>query len=105
VASLGSVTTGWSKWGMSLYTESSILLGSIIKILTISGESLKRMLLIMAFNETLFPVPVAPATRRWGIFTRSVMTGAPVISIPRAMGSPWLVSLKSWDDSTSLRWT
>ena len=31
------------------------------------------------------PLPVAPAMRRWGIFPRSVTTGVPMMSFPRAM--------------------
>ena len=38
----------------------------------------------MAWRHTLFPVPVAPAIRRWGILVRSVTTGRPEMSFPRA---------------------
>ena len=78
---------------MSLYTESSILFGSIISIRAMSGVNLKSKLSIMVLMLTLFPVPVAPATRRWGILVRSATTGAPVISLPRAMGS---LNLEFW---------
>ena len=36
----------------------------------------------MAFRPTLFPVPVAPAIRRWGIRSSSATTGFPTISFP-----------------------
>ena len=40
---------------------------------------------MMVLRPTLFPEPVAPATRRWGIFFRSVTKGFPKMSFPRAM--------------------
>jgi len=41
----------------------------------------------MAFKATLFPVPVAPAIKRWGILSSSATTGLPIISLPRLMVS------------------
>ena len=41
----------------------------------------------MLFRPTLFPVPVAPAMRRCGMRARSVTTGCPTMSCPRARRS------------------
>ena len=41
----------------------------------------------MAFIETDLPVPVAPATRRWGMRARSATTTLPVVSFPKASAS------------------
>ena len=70
---------------MPSYVFSSIRLGSIIKSRTRSGDDLYRMLRIMEFKATLFPVPVAPAISRWGILARSATTGLPMMFFPRAM--------------------
>jgi len=63
------------------------------------------MLQIMALRETLFPDPVVPAIRRWGMRVRSWTTGEPMISTPRAMGSLLRASLKTSESRTSLRCT
>ena len=68
-----------------------------------SGESLNSRLLTIAFRETLFPVPVAPATSRWGILAKSVTKGAPVISLPSAMVSLKVEFLYAWLARTSFR--
>ncbi len=39
------------------------------------------------WSATLFPDPVAPAIRRWGIFPRSRTTGSPKMSFPMASDS------------------
>ncbi len=58
-------------------------LGSTINIFTSVGVALYNMLITIAFIATLLPEPVAPATRRWGIFDKSATTGVPNISLPR----------------------
>src|SRR3546814_2272763 len=57
-----------------------------------SGPDLNRIDRIIAFTPTDLPEPVVPATSRWGIFARSVMTGLPPMSWPRARvtGDLWL---------------
>ena len=52
----------------------------------------------MVLMETDFPEPVAPATSRWGMRARSVTTGAPAMSLPRAMGS---FILPRWNSSVA----
>ena len=42
---------------------------------------------MIAFNPTDLPWPVAPATRRWGIFARSTINTSLVIVLPKAIGS------------------
>ena len=59
-------------------------LGSTSRKRTSSGVALYKMLRIMALRPTLLPLPVAPAMSRWGILARSVTTGAPMMSLPRA---------------------
>ena len=49
---------------MSAYEASSTILGSIIINLACSGVALYRILNIIAFSPTDFPMPVAPATSR-----------------------------------------
>ena len=52
--------------------------------LTSCGLDLKSMLKIIALIDTDLPVPVAPATNRWGILARSVENGTPPMSLPKA---------------------
>lgn len=42
-----------------------------------------RILVMIPLMHTLFPLPVAPATRRWGILFNSASTASPVISRPK----------------------
>src|SRR4030066_1613895 len=60
------------------------------------------MLITIEFIDTLLPEPVAPATRRWGIFSRSAIIGFPNISLPRPSVSLELLFLKFSDDKISL---
>ena len=45
------------------------------------------MLRIIALRPTDLPIPVAPATKRCGIFARSTTIGNPLISLPSPMES------------------
>ena len=47
----------------------------------------------MAFRPTDLPIPVAPATRRWGILARSTMYTSFVMVLPSARGNSKSVSL------------
>ncbi len=69
---------------MSAYAPSSSRFGSMKMKRTSSGVARYRMEVIMVFKPTLLPEPVAPATRRWGIFIRSVRKTSPLIRLPRA---------------------
>ena len=60
-AFLGSVTTGISKCGIPLYTESSTTFGSTITSFTSLGFALYIMLVIIVLIHTDFPEPVEPA--------------------------------------------
>src|SRR5690606_18427504 len=62
---------------------------------------LNRIDRIMALTPTDLPEPVVPATSRWGILARSVMTGLPPMSWPRARVTGDLASSYWDDDSTS----
>ncbi len=66
---------------------------------------MKRKLLMIAFKHTLFPEPVAPATRRCGILARSVTKGAPVMSFPRAMVNLCCEFLNAGEERISSRYT
>jgi hypothetical protein len=70
---------------------------------TSSGVALKRMLQIIALMETLFPDPVDPATRRWGILPRSTAKGSPAISFPTPKEIFDLKALKLSESMISLR--
>ena len=45
------------------------------------------MLEIIVFMQTLLPLPVAPAIKRWGILARSATTGLPETPSPSAIAS------------------
>ncbi len=81
-ALFGLVTTGVIKWGISLKADNSTRFGSIRIILTSSGCARARIETSKLLIQTLFPEPVAPAMRRWGISPRSSNTGWPLISLP-----------------------
>src|SRR3989338_8024981 len=49
----------------------------------------------MEFILTDFPVPVAPAIRRWGIFSRPAYIGLPETSRPKASGRKYFDFLYS----------
>ena len=70
---------------------------------TSSGVDLKRMLEIRLFIHTLFPDPVAPATRRCGILARSATKGSPEIVLPSAIVSFDSALRNSLDSRISLR--
>jgi len=91
--------------GIPSYKESSILLGSIISSFTSSGVDLYSILQIMAFNPTLLPVPVAPATRKCGILSNSATTGLPMISLPRHRARFDLDFSKTPETTSSLNFT
>jgi hypothetical protein len=61
------------------------------------------MLMIMALTLTDLPAPVVPATRRWGIFARSIDTGRPSMSLPSASVSFDLARVKTSSAMISLR--
>ncbi|MNN83000.1 hypothetical protein D3C81_2000000 [compost metagenome] len=56
---------------------------------------------IIAFTPTDLPEPVVPATSKCGIFARSVMTGLPPMSWPRARVTGDLKLSYSGVDNTS----
>ena len=51
---------------------------------TSSGFALKRIDKIIALIPTDLPAPVVPATKQWGIFTKSATIGLPEMSLPKA---------------------
>ena len=55
----------------------------------------------MELRQTLFPEPVAPAMRRWGMRAKSAITGWPETSRPRAMVKGEL-SFAFWKASDSI---
>src|SRR3989338_2331978 len=67
---------------MPLYKVSSTLFGSIKISLSISGECLYNMERRSVLIETDLPVPVAPATNKWGILSKPANTGLPATSRP-----------------------
>src|SRR3989304_3782710 len=71
-------------------------------ILRSEGVALNNRLEIMLFNATLLPEPVVPATRRCGILARSVTTGLPEMSLPRARVSLDFAALKVSADGPPL---
>jgi len=73
-------------------------------ISTESGNiDLNKRLIIRLLMHTLFPEPVAPATRRWGILAISATTFCPDISFPKAKASFELYSLNSLESKTSFK--
>ncbi|MNE10121.1 hypothetical protein D3C80_1028220 [compost metagenome] len=66
-----------------------------------SGPDLNRIDRIIAFTPTDLPEPVVPATSKCGIFARSVMTGLPPMSWPRARVTGDLKLSYSGVDNTS----
>src|SRR3989344_8236540 len=81
---LASVMTGVRRWGILLYWVNSTLLGSIIINFRFSGELRKSRELIIACMVTDFPLPVAPAIRRWGILAMLAKIEAPDMLLPKA---------------------
>src|SRR3989344_1016067 len=57
----------------------------------------------MEFILTDFPVPVAPAIRRWGIFSRPAYTGLPETSRPKASGRKYFDFLYSSSSNIPLK--
>ncbi len=51
--------------------------------------------------QTDFPLPVEPAIKRCGIFVKSATTARPVMSFPRATGTPRRAFLNSSESRTS----
>src|SRR3989344_8786258 len=71
---------------MPLYRFSSTLLGSTRINLSISGECLYNIERRSVLIETDLPVPVAPATNKWGILSKPANTGLPATSRPMDKG-------------------
>jgi hypothetical protein len=63
--------TGERRCGSPSYGASSTRLRSMRMRRTSFGVACMRRLVMRALMQTLLPEPVAPATRRWGIFARS----------------------------------
>ena len=78
-----SVITGVSRCGMPLYSVSSTRFGSIIIMRNVSAVFWYNKLVIIVFMHTVFPEPVDPAIRRWGIFGKSANHTFPPTSFPR----------------------
>ena len=83
---MGSVTTGVSKWAMSLYTLSSNIFGSIRIKRKSFGENLYKILASKVFINTDLPEPVVPATKRCGVLLKSITSIFPEISLPIHIG-------------------
>ena len=83
-AFLGSVTTGTYRWGISLYTTNSTILGSIMIMRTSWGDALYSRLRIMELTHTDLPEPVVPAMSTWGIFAILPTMTLPAMSLPMA---------------------
>ena len=98
-AFLGSVTTGISKCGIPLYTESSTTLGSTITSFTSLGFALYIILVIIVLIHTDFPEPVDPAISTWGIFAIFPIATFPATSFPSAILS---LELLCWNSSLSI---
>src|SRR4030042_760697 len=76
--------TGVARWGMLLYCVSSTLLGSIrIKRTSLGVLFISRQQIIV-LRHTVLPLPVAPATRRWGILVKSAEIDSPPAPLPNA---------------------
>ena len=73
----GSVTMGNRRCGNDWYACNSTIFGSITTNRSSSGVKRKSMLAISALMQTLFPLPVVPATSRCGIWARSAMIVLP----------------------------
>ena len=88
---------------------SSTRLGSTMMIRIRSGALVNSKEATIALMQTLLPLPVAPAMRRWGSPARSDTTGSPAVSSPSATGSPpaaaifWKGGLSVTDRSTTVR--
>ena len=64
---------------------------------TSCGDRLYKIERIMLLTHTDFPEPVAPAIKRCGVFTRSMICGFPRMSFPRMTGTAiFLYSLISF---------
>jgi len=82
------------------YNDNSTLLGSIKTIFKSSGVLLKISDIRITLRHTLFPEPVAPATKRCGILVTSKIISELFISNPNTTGRfpEWF--LKFWEDIT-----
>ena len=76
---------GVMRWGMPAYGASSTRFGSINTMRTSAGVALISSETIIEFTKLDLPDPVAPATKRWGIFARLATTNPPSTSLPRPM--------------------
>ena len=83
----GSTTTGEYRCGIPWYGVSSTLFGSIITIRTSIGVRDSSSPATIVFMHTLFPDPVAPATRVCGMVAKSAIMGSPPLPMPIGTGS------------------
>ena len=93
-----------AKCGMSANGASSTRLGSIMTKRTSSGDACIRMQAMIELMQTLLPLPVAPAIKRWGILARSVTLGSPETLFPSAsVKRDRMAARLNGADSTTLR--
>ena len=76
---------------MSLNWLISTILGSTSTRRSSLGFLVYRNDMMIVFMHTDLPLPVVPAMSTWGILVRSAMSGSPLASLPRNIGSfmPW----------------
>ena len=86
IASSASGSFAKKCFSIFAYGENSTFFGSTITSFTCAGCFLYKMEAIITFNPTDFPCPVAPATRRCGIFSKSTTKGSPDTVLPSASG-------------------
>ncbi len=104
-ANFALVTTGISKCGTPLYTESSTIFGSIKINLTWSGRAFIKILVKIVLIATDLPEPVDPAISRCGILVRLADIVCPVTSLPNGTCIGSLLALEFWCSITSLKET
>ena len=80
-----STVTGVKRWGIPLNGVNSTRLGSINKSRNSEGEFSAIKQETIVFKHTLFPLPVAPATNKWGMFIKSKTTSSPPVLLPSAI--------------------
>ena len=94
-AFFGFVTTWVSRCGSRLYWPISTRLGSTRISRTWSGVLRISIDVTMQLMQLDLPAPVAPATSRWGIVDRFIITARPAMSRPTATSSGWVAFLAS----------
>ena len=72
--------------GKSLYKENSTCLGSINKNCKSNGVAFNANEVMIAFKQTLLPLPVCPAINKCGVSAISIFIGFPRVSIPSVAG-------------------